>query len=283
MDQIDEFESMFKAAEREQYVYGDVPIESITIVSDKPRSEIESIKNSVSTFCSRIADSPNWRFLGAEDFSEVSQLMQRLDEKKTDLIITYRHLFEESLVPQHSLGVYLDVLTQVTTIPVLVLPGTAAQPASLQERSCERVMIVVDHISGDAALINYGARMIRNGGTLWLCHIEDDAAFARYADVIGRIPEIETDEACRLIETQLLKEANDYIATCIAELTERGPHVSYQSSVSMGHFLRQYRDLITNHDIDLLVTNTKDEDQMAMRGMAYSLSVELCDVPMLLL
>lgn len=283
MDQIDEFESMFKAAEREQYVYADVPIDSITIISDRNRNKAESLRSSVSSFLPRIEDAQHWRIIAAEDFSNVTQLLSRLDEQKTDLIITYRHLFEESLVPQHSLGVYLDVLTQVTTIPVLVLPGTAVDPVSLVDRTCERVMIVADHISGDAGLINYGARMVRNGGTLWLCHIEDDAVFDRYAKVLGRIPEIDTDEACRLIEAQLLKEANDYIETCVAELTERGPNVSYQSSVSMGHFLRQYRDLVSSHEIDLLVANTNDEDQMAMHGLAYSLSVELCDVPMLLL
>ena len=41
--------------------------------------------------------------------------------------------------------------------------------------------------------------------------------------------------------------------------------------------------MIDAHDIDLLVTNTKDEGQLAMHGTTYSLSIELLDVSMLLL
>ena len=51
----------------------------------------------------------------------------------------------------------------------------------------------------------------------------------------------------------------------------------------MGHHLRQYRELIEEHGIELLVINTKDDDQLAMHGMAYSLSVEMAEVPLLLL
>jgi hypothetical protein len=47
--------------------------------------------------------------------------------------------------------------------------------------------------------------------------------------------------------------------------------------------LRDYRKLIQDHDADLLVLNTKDDDQLAMHGRAYSLSVELTNVSMLLL
>ena len=53
--------------------------------------------------------------------------------------------------------------------------------------------------------------------------------------------------------------------------------------MGMGHHVREYRRLIDDNQVDLLVANTKDDDQLAMHGMAYSLSVELVDVPMLLL
>ena len=46
---------------------------------------------------------------------------------------------------------------------------------------------------------------------------------------------------------------------------------------------RRVRQLVKKHDIGLLVANTKDEGQLAMHGMAYALSVELVDVPLLLL
>ena len=53
--------------------------------------------------------------------------------------------------------------------------------------------------------------------------------------------------------------------------------------VKLGHHLSDYARLVEEHEIDLLVLNTKDEDQMAMHGIAYPLAVELRDVPMLML
>ena len=44
-----------------------------------------------------------------------------------------------------------------------------------------------------------------------------------------------------------------------------------------------YRRLIEQHEVDLLVLNTKDEDQLAMRGIAYALAVELRQTPLLML
>ena len=282
-EHIDEFESMFKRAEREAFVFADVPINSVTLITDATQDETERIKQSLLQFLPRLQTTESWRFIVGNDYQNVGSLLNRVDEQQTDLIVTYRHLQEESLIPQHSLGVYLDVLTQTTSIPVLVLPGTAAAPASLEGRECNRVMVVTDHISGDNRLINYGVRMCSNGGTIWLCHVEDDAVFDRYMKTIERIPEIESERARNLIENQLLKEAKDFIETCIAALRQNGPNVAYHSSVGLGHYLKQYRELIASHDIDLLVANTKDEDQLAMHGMTYSLSVELSDVTMLLL
>ncbi len=51
----------------------------------------------------------------------------------------------------------------------------------------------------------------------------------------------------------------------------------------MGNHLRDYRRLIEEHKVDLLVMNTKDDEQLAMHGLAYPLTVELRNTPMLLL
>jgi nucleotide-binding universal stress UspA family protein len=282
-EHIDEFESVFRRSTREPFVYADVPIESVALVTDGSVDEAEQARESLLKFLPTLPAADSWRLITGSDYSNVGQLLKRIDSKQTDLVLTYRHLQEKSLVPQHSLGVFLDVLTQVMSIPVLVLPGTAARPTSLAERVCNRVMVVTDHISGDNRLINYGARMCAAGGTVWLCHVEDEAVFSRYMRAIERIPEIESDRARDLIAAQLNKEASDFVETCISVLQEKGPHVSFQSSVTRGHHLREYRQLIDNNDVDLIIVNTSDEDQLAMHGMTYSLSVEMIDVAMLLL
>jgi ribosome biogenesis SPOUT family RNA methylase Rps3 len=53
--------------------------------------------------------------------------------------------------------------------------------------------------------------------------------------------------------------------------------------VVFGHHLSEYKRLIEQHGVDLLVLNTKDEDQLAMRGIAYALAVELRQIPLLML
>ena len=274
---------MFRRSAREPFVYADIPIESVALVTDGSGGDAELKKSALLKFLPALETVRKWRLIVGADYSSVGQLLERIDERQTDLVLTYRHLQETSLLPQHSLGVYLDVLTQATTIPVLVLPGTSAQPIAVDQRVCNRVMVVTDHISGDDRLINYGARMCAAGGTIWLCHVEDDGVFARYMRAIERIPEIESDMARELIGRQLLKEASDFIETCISVLREKGPNVAYQQSVTQGHHLSEYRQLIDSHDVDLLIANTKDADQLAMHGMTYSLSVEMIDVAMLLL
>lgn len=283
VDHIDEFESMFRRSERELFQYVDIPIESITIVSDGDDASATATIETLNKFVPRFGESINWRCIAGTEYRTVDELLTKLDGEQTDLIITHRHLQEKSFVPKHSLGVYLDVLTQTTSIPVLVLPGAAATPASIADRVCDRVMIVADHISGDNRLINYGARMCREGGSMWMCHVEDDIVFERYMQAIERIPDIDSDDARILIENQLIKDAQEFIDGCSQVIKEEGPNISVNSHVGRGHHLRDYQKLIRDNDVDLLVLNTKDDDQLAMHGRAYSLSVELTDVSMLLL
>ena len=282
-DNIDRFESIFRRTERERFNYVDVPIESIAIVTDQDAAAAEETKKVLLEVLPRLESVNGFRVITGDQYSTVSQLKERVDAEQTDLIVTYRHLQEEDLIPHHSLGVYLDVLTQTTSIPVLVLPGTARDPKKVAGRDADRVMVVADHITGDARLINYGVRVVRNGGTIWFCHVEDDKTYERYMHAIERIPEINTSAARDLVKDQLLREASLFIEDCVTELKEKGPHISFQSVVRMGHHLKQYRSLVEENQIELVVINTKDDDQLAMHGMAYSLSVEMTEVPLLLL
>lgn len=283
IDHIDEFESIFRRSERELFHYVDIPINSVAVVSDADEADAQQTINMTKSFVPRLNDVAEWRTIVGNQYHTVDELLQHMNSRQTDLIITHRHLHEKTLVPQHSLGVYLDVLTQTTSIPVFVLPGSALQPASVSERICDRVMVVADHISGDNRLINYGVRMCRTGGSMWLCHVEDNVVFERYMSAIGKIPEIDSDDARTLIENQLLRDAQEFIAGCSAVIEKEGPNMTVKSHVGRGHHLRDYQKLIEDNDIDLLVLNTKDDDQLAMHGNAYSLSVELTNVSMLLL
>ena len=283
VDHIDEFESIFRRAERDLFRYVDIPVSSVVVVSDGGAEQADATIADTKQFVPRLATAENWRTITADQFRTVAELLEILNQQQTDLIVTHRHLHEKSFVPQHSLGVHLDVLTQTTSIPVFVLPGSAAKPGFVTDRVCDRVMVVADHITGDHRLINYGVRMCREGGTVWLCHVEDNVVFERYMQAIERIPEIDSDDARILIENQLLKDAQEFIDGCATVIHDEGPNIIVNSVVTRGHHLKDYRKLIEDNDVDLLVLNTKDDDQLAMHGRAYSLSVELTDVSMLLL
>ena len=107
--------------------------------------------------------------------------------------------------------------------------------------------------------------------------------FERYLDVISRIPAIDTDSAREQIKERLLVEAEDYVKSCQVVLGDEAVEVGVHGTISMGHRLNEYQRLIEQHEVDLLVMNTKEDDQHAMLGKAYTLAVELRDIPLLML
>ena len=97
------------------------------------------------------------------------------------------------------------------------------------------------------------------------------------------IPSLNTATAEQALRDQLLKEPKDYIQSTVEILETLGLDLKVQPIVATGNHLRDYRSFIEQHRVDLLVMNTKDDDQLAMHGLAYPLAVELRNTPMLLL
>ncbi|QDU80565.1 hypothetical protein Pla110_22960 [Polystyrenella longa] len=282
MDHIDEFESIFRRADKATFEYHPPQLERIALVTDSDAAQQETLKQELIKFLPTLSQSSQFQLLGPKDFENVGDLLNLLRSKPVDLIVTYRHLREEIHIPQHSLGVYVDVLTQAVASPVLLLPGTSANPISLAAMNCEDVMVVTEHIAGDHRLINYGAICAPAGGQLLLVHIEDDVVFERYMEVIERIPEIDSAVARESISQQLLQDALDYQQSCNEAIKSSRDQLIVHPIARRGHRLRDFQSLIDEQDVDLLVMNTKDDEQLAMHGLAYSLSVELQELPLLL-
>jgi hypothetical protein len=210
--------------------------------------------------------------------------LESIEERKPDLIVTYRHLHSEAWQWPHSLGEYLDVMTQATSVPVLVLPHPDANrslPHSI--KNTDRVMAITNHLTGDNQLVNMAVTFTEPGGTCWLTHVESQPVFERYMDAVSRIPAIDTDVAREALAEQLLKEPRDFIAACRAEIDAQGLPVRIDEVVAMGRRVDEYGELIAKREIDLLVLHTKDDDQLAMHGAAYALAVELRGIPLLML
>ena len=207
-----------------------------------------------------------------------------METERPGLICTHRHLHSESWRWPYTLGEYLDVLTQATTTPVLVIPHPERPEfQQLAGRRPRSVMAMTDHLTGDHRLVNYAAHVTHPGGRLLLGHVEDDVIFERYMEAISKISTINTDVARKEIKARLLKDPEDYVDSCREGLARVWPELTVEAMVTSGHHIRAYRHLVEEHEVDLLVMNTKDEDQLAMHGLAYSLAIELRAIPLLLL
>lgn len=282
--ELDQIESRFRSAWKQAYSYSPPQIKKIALITDKDAAKSELILGNVRTFLSVLSnDTPQWKVLCGDDFHLVSDLIRYCEAEKPDLIVTYRHLWSTEKGLHHSLGVYLDMLTQATDIPILVLPHLEDKDYAEVLKDTHEVMVITDHLSEDPALVNYGVRLTEEGGKLFLAHVEHMHEFKRYLKVIGKIPELNTEIAEAKIATQLLKEPRDFIEACVTNLFKEDIKREVEPLVTFGHTIKTYRELITRYKIDLLILQTKDGDQQAMHGEAYSIAVEFTDTPLLLL
>lgn len=283
MTNIDQFESLFKKADKQQFQLEEVDLDNMLVVSDGDQGHTELFMSQVIDFLDTtlLEKEINWHTICGDEHRSVSDVVGRIAELKPDLVCTFRNLHAPATDYPYSLGVYLDVLTQATDIPVLVLPSPYRSSAIPD--STRTVMAIADHLTGDNHLVSYAARLTTPGGKLLLTHVEDQQVFERYMAVIGKIASIETEPARSAIMEQLLREPRDYIQSCGRVISQAGLPLTVEEVVTIGHSLRDYQSLIAKHDVDLLVLNTKQEDQLAMHGLAYPLCVELRDTPILML
>ena len=285
MTNIDQFESVFKAADKPQFAPEAVRFASMLVVTTLETEQARSFEQHASGFLAGTGSSPSLetRLVTNDDFTEVSQLLQLVEETQPDLICTYRNLKRPARDYPYSLGVFVDVLTQATKVPVLLLPTMetiAEHECRLESRS--RVMAITDHLTGDHHLVSFAAQVTQADGTLWLAHLEDLVTFERYMETISKIPSIDTDSARQALLEQLLQEPHDYIKSCKEVLASSADRIVVEEIIQLGHRLTDYKRLVEQHEIDLVVMNTKDEDQLAMHGVAYPLTVELRQTPLLL-
>jgi len=283
MLRVDEFESVFRSADKERFTLAPPEVKRVLIVSDLEGDEQGRYVEAVEKLLA-VLSPDEWCVLSGAEYAGVGELLERENELDPDLIVSYRNLKSRGWRWPFSLGSFLNVLTQKTQTPVLVVPNPHEVPdLSWQDSDTDSVMVIADHLTGDDALVNWGVRLTREGGRLWLTHVEDDQTFQRYIETIGRIPTLDTDVAREEILEQLLKEPTDYIESCRAAIEEGKVPITVESLVQTGHRVSDYTRLVDAHEVDVLVFHSRDEDQVAMHGTAYPLAVELRSVPLLLI
>lgn len=285
MTKVDQFESVFRSAAKTLFEYHPVEVGSVLVITDRQGDDASAFSDRLRSFLSVLDRSENvqWTTVSGDEFDNVPEVLAHVEEHKPGLICTHRHLHSGSRKWPFTLGECVDVLTQVAAAPVLMFPHPDAPDDMARCSQTRTVMAVTDHLTGDHRLVNWAARFTESQGVLLLTHIEDEVNFQRYVEAIGKIPSIPTDEAERLLRARLLKDPADYIDSSAEALAQHGLPVTVEKIVTMGHRLKEYERLIEEHEIDLLVFNTKDDDQLAMHGLAYPLAIELTTTPLLML
>ncbi len=285
MSKIDQFESVFKSATKEVFHFSPTFIEKICVVTDLEGYKHKQFVLQIREFLEAVGDPEDleWIDFDQETSQDLGSVLEQIESIQPDLICTYRNLHSTGWQWPYSLGEHLHVFTQATTIPILVLPRPDLDfPASLLQ-STETVMAITDHLAGDEALVNVAANFTAPDGTLYLTHVEDQNTFEHYIELISKIPDLNTDVARETIHQQILKEPTDYIESCRQGLEDARIPLSIQSIVAVGEPLTTYKFFLAEHQVNLLVLHTKDDNQSAMQNLAYTLAVELRDIPLLML
>ena len=286
MSKLDQFASAFKSAERSVFDYEAIEIGGVLVVTDLDEESSRHFADDVRGFLAvlELRNEVAFAHHSARPDEDVGQLLSHVESVRPDLICCYRNLHSHARNYPFSLGAHVDVLTQATTTPVLLVPAPTEEGRLVDTcRATNHVLVLTDHLTGSDRLINHGVRFTQTHGTLVLAHLEDDAVYERYIDVIGKIPALDTDLARDAIRARLIKEPTTYIESVRDALLTAVEDVAVQAEVRMGHHIADCRSLIEEHNIDLVVMNTKDDEQLAMHGLAYPLAVELRDTPLLML
>lgn len=287
MTKIDQFESLFRAASKPVFELESVNIRDVLIVTDMDAPQTTQFAEQAKAFLTalNVPNPVNYSQICGNEFDSVQRLLDRLENPLPDLVVTYRNLHAETADHPFSLGAYVNVLTQATDIPTLLLPEpkvlASAAPSPLADGT-KHVMVVTDHLAGDHHLVSMAVRFVTDDGELILSHIEDQKAFDRYMKAIDKIPDLDSELARKTIGDQLLAEPQDYIESCRSVLQSQNVQNSIEPLVTFGNRIEDYRHLIEDRHIDLLVMNSRDDDQLAMHGVAYPLVVELRKTPILL-
>ena len=286
MSRIDQFESVFKSAAKPRFVHDDVHIARVLVLTDLNEAGAGAYGQRVRDFLGGLGQHGTlaWEAVVGDRCASIGDMLSLIETFEPDLICAYRNLHSTAWQWPHSLSDHIEVLTQVTDVPVLLLPRPGEEKGWEDATGAPfTVMALTDHLAGDQRLVHWAVELAGSGGRLLLCHVEHEAVFERYMDVISKLPRIPTDLAREDIGKQLLKEPADWAREVTDVLGQAQVLLDVQSVVQMGQRLPTYRQLVDENRVDLLVMNTKDEGQLAMHGLSYQIAVEIRGIPVLML
>lgn len=103
MTQIDQFESVFRAAAHDAFEYDVVAFKRILFVTDGNAEQSKAFVQQTLDYATNLKES-EIELVHGEEFQTTSELLEKVTAYRPDLICTYRNLHSKAWKFQHSLG-----------------------------------------------------------------------------------------------------------------------------------------------------------------------------------
>ena len=278
MLKLDHFASLFRAADKEQIVIPDISIRQILLVTDMNQEDSLQIWEK---WKGLFDPSVDIRIFDAEISLHLPSLIEAMKHVECDLVVTYRCLHSDAWQYPYAIGSYVEVLTQIIPFPVLLMPhphqntDTYTKPKNL--------LLFSSELTQESELVGFANAFVASKDeSLIMIQMDDKATYDRIFDIISKIPQIDTDDAQYYIQERRSLEMKDWVTRCIDFLEQKGnaPHMSYMDIYDPS--MKKCASLIEEHQADLLIINTKDDEQLAIHGLAYPIMVQFRNIPLLL-
>ena len=278
MLKLDHFASLFRAADKDRIIIPDVSIHRILLVTDMNHEESLQLWD---RWKGLFEPSVDIRIFDAEISQRLPSLIEAMKPVECDLVITYRCLHSDAWQYPYAIGSYVEVLTQIMPFPVLLMPHPQQHTDTYTKP--KHLLLFSSELTNESELVGFANAFVTSKDqSLTMVQMDDQATYDRIFEIISKIPQIDTDDAQYYIQERRSLEMKDWVMRCIDALEKKGnaPHLSYMDIHDPS--MKKCASLIEEHQADLLIINTKDDEQLAIHGLAYPIMVQFRNIPLLL-
>lgn len=277
MLKIDHFASLFRAADKEQVDIPDVLVSRVALITDVSKEE----SNKLWERWKGIFPTPvEIILLDGTMTQSLPLLIEALNGVEVDLVVTYRCLHSDAWKYPYAVGSYIEVLTQIVSFPVLLMPHIHEDMKNYA--NAKQILLMSSELTKESALVGFANAFATKNSSLLLAQIDDKSMFLRIIDIISKIPQIDTDDAKQYISQRREQEMNDWVFRCKQSLSQKSNAPVVSQIDMLDPSMKQCAEVIEKHKADLVVINTKDDEQLAIHGLAYPIMVQFRHIPLLL-
>lgn len=277
MLKLDHFTSVFRAADKDIITIPKCEISKVLLVTDVSHEKSLLIWGSWKKLFFGNVDVT---ILHGEESKDLSLITQKIEASGCDLIVSYRCLHSDNWRYPHAIGSYVEVITQMTATPVLLMPHILEEA---QEYSPpESIILISDDLTKEADLLGWACSFRSHSSRCTLVELENLTYLNRLLNTIAKIPQIDTEMAQEKISSQLQKDSQGWLERSQDILREWERPPSLKRVQIAQSCMTSCIELVEEEKAKLIVLNTKDDDQLAIHGLVYPFMVQFRNIPLLL-